>query len=791
MATLIPAVYQVQLPQQVNDALEFFRLAIELDAWSIHLSCYGDSGIDTQIVFLMTWPIIAISSSPLFGLFLALLFKQTTLRELWALGWQRRERSFTNTVLLQYALPFTMLVLFFAFPPVTALAFRMFEPCTTFSDEVGQSQRWLVSSRKHYAVVCPSPELAQAQSVAWVAILLYPVGVIVLSAWLLYLGRQTLLLEDENTPYTRAISFLHAPFAPSYFYFDLLELSKKLLLIGFASLVEPGSLVQIMMAVVVSLLFLVLHLQASPYRTNTDNILATMMNLCLCMFFFWSTLLQMDVLGDIETGRLDSTGSAVSLLMLISVVGVLAVAILLFVLEVTAKTATERANARRREKWAGCTIEPPTTTWPADKGYACFLSHYKMEAASDARLLHDMVAKMLRYPVFLDSANLTDLRQLITNGVADSDVLLILGTKGFITRPWCLLEIVHATRLKVPIMIINVKNSGFDSSEAQCYVEDLEDSMDEEDLELLHEHLGPDLHELKVACTAALVAFSEDTKTQLVWNPNASDSELIACLKDIIDTMAGVKGSTLKWKGDIAKEQSDSKRASKRNSRLALSFHSRRPEADATALHLICRSDEALNEARVLQTELAIGLERLVSTSAPKETDMEISPDIMAAQSAEAVAVLLTKNCLRDPCVLVELYHALQQGKPIVPICLVGRGYDFKEASDLLGDLGTGLTSKELVGLNKALTNLSDGSVEDVRAALATTLPRLIAVNWEPEGGKNQLDATVTNVLARFKILSTASALKRAVNASKVVSRASTSVKGRKYRPSNQVAPLP
>ena len=37
-------------------------------------------------------------------------------------------------------------------------------------------------------------------------------------------------------------------------------------------------------------------------------------------------------------------------------------------------------------------------------GHACFLSHYKMEAASDARLLHDMLAKMLRYPVFLDSA---------------------------------------------------------------------------------------------------------------------------------------------------------------------------------------------------------------------------------------------------------------------------------------------------------------------------------------------------------------------------------------------------
>ena len=60
---------------------------------------------------------------------------------------------------------------------------------------------------------------------------------------------------------------------PSFFYFDILELTKKLLLIGFASLIKPGSLVQIMIAVIVSLLFLVLHLQASPYQRHLDNIL--------------------------------------------------------------------------------------------------------------------------------------------------------------------------------------------------------------------------------------------------------------------------------------------------------------------------------------------------------------------------------------------------------------------------------------------------------------------------------------------------------------------------------------
>ena len=211
VATLIPAVYQVQLPAQVNDALEMFRVTLEFDAWNIHFNCYGMGGIYWQIVFLMVWPVVAIACTPLIGLVLALIFKQTTFGDMARIGWRGRgEKSLIDTVLLRYGVPLTMLILFVAFPPVTSLAFRTFEPCESFSDEVGAAQNFLVSYRKHYAVACPSNELSAAQSLAWGAIMLYPVGVVVLSAWLLYLGRQTLLLEGESTPYTRSIAFLHA-----------------------------------------------------------------------------------------------------------------------------------------------------------------------------------------------------------------------------------------------------------------------------------------------------------------------------------------------------------------------------------------------------------------------------------------------------------------------------------------------------------------------------------------------------------------------------------------------------
>ena len=61
---------------------------------------------------------------------------------------------------------------------------------------------------------------------------------------------------------------------------------------------------------------------------------------------------------------------------------------------------------------------PPTCGWEVSEGnaYAAFLSHYKVEAGSDARYLKDLLQKMLQRPVFLDSNELSDLRRLFTDG---------------------------------------------------------------------------------------------------------------------------------------------------------------------------------------------------------------------------------------------------------------------------------------------------------------------------------------------------------------------------------------
>ena len=104
--------------------------------------------------------------------------------------------------------------------------------------------------------------------------------------------------------------------------------------------------------------------------------------------------------------------------------------------------------------------------WELRGEFAAFLSHYKNEAAGDARHLKDALSKLLGAPIFLDSDDLTDLRELLRI-VARSDVFLLLQTTNVLTRPWCLLEIFTAIKNHVPIVPISIKG-GFPYSHSDA-----------------------------------------------------------------------------------------------------------------------------------------------------------------------------------------------------------------------------------------------------------------------------------------------------------------------------------
>ena len=129
--------------------------------------------------------------------------------------------------------------------------------------------------------------------------------------------------------------------------------------------------------------------------------------------------------------------------------------------------AIARAQALAATIARGRMRNPPTTHWGTDSAYCTFLSHYKVEAGSDARYLSDLIRRMTGAPAYLDSTDLVDLRLLFQDGVHKTDAFVILATKGVLTRPWCLMEMWEAARHQIPIVLFPVVGGGFDLADAK------------------------------------------------------------------------------------------------------------------------------------------------------------------------------------------------------------------------------------------------------------------------------------------------------------------------------------
>ena len=89
--------------------------------------------------------------------------------------------------------------------------------------------------------------------------------------------------------------------------------------------------------------------------------------------------------------------------------------------------------------------------------YVAFLSHYKAEAAAEARYIHDALERSLERNVFLDSDNLTHLKEL-KESVINSDVLIAFQTPRYLLRPYCLVEILTAIEKAKPILGLRIES---------------------------------------------------------------------------------------------------------------------------------------------------------------------------------------------------------------------------------------------------------------------------------------------------------------------------------------------
>ncbi|KAL1503142.1 hypothetical protein AB1Y20_011204 [Prymnesium parvum] len=649
-------------------------------------------------------------------------------------------------------LPIPLVLTFCFTPSVSATVFRAWH-CLSYAydDSNGAEYSYLAQD---LSVRCDdSEEHNEILLVAWILVAIWPIGMVVLYASLLLPSRWLLLEQKSESTLVRATAFLHRDYKPSYFWWEVVALVQRTTLTGWLLLIDVNlRLIRLFAAVIISLGFLVVLLLCNPYKRKFDFGMAAGCQLLFICIFIGGIIIRLfaDIQEKADDPELasrvlgiDSSEGAVALMIVIA----FAMIMLLFA-TLSFEVYMQVTFQRLMSKWSVCTMEPPYVKWKLRGIYACFLSHYKQEAASDARYMHDMLRKMLRSPVFLDSSSLSDLRELITDGVHKSDVLVLLATKGVLSRPWCLLELLETVRKRIPVVIVQLRNGGFDYEQAHAFSDDLVNALSKvnpEGLDFLQQRLGdPKLTELKLAISRILNI--SQRMEPLLFDSYAGDNVMLAVMKDVVERMADARGITVEWseepKSFAQKSVKDEK--SKRKT-----FSVADPGSDEVinteaAIYLSCARVDAVVNARAFRSELEMKLGRGCAVGGSEAAASLIS-------SCDMMVVMLTKKLLSNPIALYEIWTAINLQKPIVPVLISGAGYDFNEASTAFENLSTYLDD-DCDGNTEELQNLvnSQESVDTVGRRIQAVLTSIIALSWSPLATQNQRDAMVEDVIARM-----------------------------------------
>ena len=184
------------------------------------------------------------------------------------------------------ALPWFLSLTFLVYPMVSSASLRAFS-CEDFED-FDTDRSFL---RADYSVECGTSQHEAAKSLATAGILIYPVGISFVYIMLMLRARRA-LLDEKPTTLSKALSFLVRDYEPAYFWWELVEAWKKLFLVGFAVLISPGSILQLVVSFIFALIYMLLTGAARPFKDDGDDYFAQACSFGLVSVFFFSIILK-------------------------------------------------------------------------------------------------------------------------------------------------------------------------------------------------------------------------------------------------------------------------------------------------------------------------------------------------------------------------------------------------------------------------------------------------------------------------------------------------------------------
>ena len=395
-------------------------------------------------------------------------------------------------------------------------------------------------------------------------------------------------------------------------------------------------------------------------------------------------------------------------------------------------------------------------------------------------------------------------------GVHKSDVVVVLATKGVLTRPWCLLEMWEAAVNQIPIVLFPVVGGGWTPDDARTLLSDLMGQMQSrnqwcmaevmahvgrqgvtdvrevEDVLLAHiglvsslerpgrpasmdldrrlcAHLKRDVAEL----ASWLPAHNKVVEQRLSftsWQSWGSDNQIIASVQTLLGECALALGRakpewTDPWASSArSSDARDSANVSGRASiREELSSH-----ISCGLLGCWCWPGQAPSDAggRLLiicaRNECG-GPARLLQRQLVDELQCDVvigSDDVdtwcgEVESATRGVVLLQTQSVLRNAVRLLQLFEAVEQRLPLVCVNVVGGGYDFAQIKPLLLSLSSELHSSEMATLRAELAAHGNG-VGQLGSLLSDTICHTLSVLFNPAASDVVMEAAIKDILQKL-----------------------------------------
>jgi hypothetical protein len=206
-------------------------------------------------------------------------------------------------------------LIFLILPKVTVVIFNAF-PCVDVDPDgvlkaQGLPTRYL---RADMSISCSSPRYYFGVSWGIAMVFVFPVGVPLLYIYLLYINRKAIKTRStdddrdvDNSETTAAessedrvkhlitheeIKFLWSNYLPKFWYWEVVETIRRLLLTGVLSIIYEGTSLQIVVGMTISLCFVYVYDHCRPYPKQEHNLLQEVAEYVVLLFLLGALLLR-------------------------------------------------------------------------------------------------------------------------------------------------------------------------------------------------------------------------------------------------------------------------------------------------------------------------------------------------------------------------------------------------------------------------------------------------------------------------------------------------------------------